>query len=63
MLSSRGSTLTERSKRPSHAAGGSLVTATILGPEAMAILSNDDYLAVGEDSNGTGGTEVELSLR
>jgi uncharacterized delta-60 repeat protein len=42
-------------------AGVSLVTATILGPEAMAILSNGDYLAVGENSSGTGGTEVEIS--
>src|SRR6202522_2599340 len=43
-------------------AGVALVTpAPILGPEALAILSNGDYLAVGENGDGTAGTVVELS--
>jgi uncharacterized delta-60 repeat protein len=42
-------------------AGVALVTPTILGPEALAILSNGDYLAVGENGDGVGGTVVELS--
>ncbi|MGO9518535.1 MAG: delta-60 repeat domain-containing protein [Candidatus Korobacteraceae bacterium] len=43
-------------------AGISLVTpAPILGPEALALLANGDYLAVGENGNGRAGTVVELS--
>jgi uncharacterized delta-60 repeat protein len=43
-------------------AGISLVTpAPILGPEALALLSNGDYLAVGENGGGRAGTVVELS--
>jgi uncharacterized delta-60 repeat protein len=43
-------------------AGIALVTpAPILGPQALALLSNGDYLAVGENGNGTPGTVVELS--
>ncbi len=41
--------------------GISLVTAVLLGPETLALLSNGDYLAVGEDGNGTPGVVVELS--
>ena len=43
-------------------AGIALVTpAPILGPQALALLSNGDYLAVGENGNGTPGVVVELS--
>ena len=35
--------------------------APILGPQALALLSNGDYLAVGENGDGTAGTVVELS--
>jgi uncharacterized delta-60 repeat protein len=43
-------------------AGIALVTpAPLLGPQALALLSNGDYLAVGENSNGTPGTVVEVS--
>jgi uncharacterized delta-60 repeat protein len=42
-------------------AGVSLVTPTVLGPDALAILSNGDYLAVGDNSSGRGGIVVELS--
>ena len=43
-------------------AGVALVTpAPILGPQALALLSNGDYLAVGENGNGKAGTVVELS--
>ena len=42
-------------------AGAVLVTPTILGPEAFAMLSNGDYLAVGENGDGVGGTVVEFS--
>jgi uncharacterized delta-60 repeat protein len=38
-----------------------LVTPKVLGPEAFALLSNGDYLAVGENTSGTGGTVVEFS--
>jgi uncharacterized delta-60 repeat protein len=43
-------------------AGISLVTpAPLLGPQALALLSNGDYLAVGENGDGVAGTVVELS--
>jgi uncharacterized delta-60 repeat protein len=43
-------------------AGVALVTpAPILGPQALALLSNGDYLAVGENGDGQAGTLVELS--
>jgi uncharacterized delta-60 repeat protein len=43
-------------------AGIALVTpAPILGPQALALLANGDYLAVGENGNGTPGVVVELS--
>jgi uncharacterized delta-60 repeat protein len=41
--------------------GISLVTAVLLGPETLALLSNGDYLAVGENGNGTAGIVAELS--
>jgi uncharacterized delta-60 repeat protein len=43
-------------------AGIALVTpAPILGPQALALLSNGDYLAVGENGDAVVGTVVELS--
>jgi uncharacterized delta-60 repeat protein len=43
-------------------AGIALVTpAPILGPQALALLSNGDYLAVGENGGAQVGTVVELS--
>jgi len=43
-------------------AGVALVTpAPILGPQALALLSNGDYLAVGENGDAVVGTVVELS--
>jgi uncharacterized delta-60 repeat protein len=43
-------------------AGIALVSpAPVLGPQALALLSNGDYLAVGENEEGTSGTVVELS--
>jgi len=43
-------------------AGIALVTpAPLLGPQALALLSNGDYLAVGENGDGVAGTVVELS--
>jgi uncharacterized delta-60 repeat protein len=43
-------------------AGIALVTpAPILGPQALALLSNGDYLAVGESGGAVVGTVVELS--
>ena len=41
--------------------GISLVTDTITGPEALALLSNGNYLAVGQNGNGKTGVVVELS--
>jgi uncharacterized delta-60 repeat protein len=42
--------------------GIALVTpAPILGPQALALLSNGDYLAVGENGDGQAGTLVEIS--
>jgi uncharacterized delta-60 repeat protein len=38
-----------------------LFTGTIAGPNALAQLSNGDYLAVGENSKGANGTVVEIS--
>jgi uncharacterized delta-60 repeat protein len=42
-------------------AGVALFTGTIAGPNALAQLSNGDYLAVGENSKGANGTVVEIS--
>jgi len=43
-------------------AGIALVTpAPLLGPQALALLSNGDYLAVGENGDAVVGTVVELS--
>jgi hypothetical protein len=44
-------------------AGVALFTGTIAGPNALAELSNGDYLAVGENSKGANGTVVEISSR
>jgi uncharacterized delta-60 repeat protein len=41
--------------------GISLVTPVLLGPETLALLSNGDYLAVGENSNANIGIVAELS--
>jgi uncharacterized delta-60 repeat protein len=41
--------------------GISLVAAALLGPETLALLSNGDYLAVGENPNGTAGVVAEFS--
>jgi hypothetical protein len=43
--------------------GTVLVTPTILGLDALAILSNGDYLAVGENGDGVGGTVVGFSSK
>jgi len=43
--------------------GISLVTDTITGPEALALLSNGNYLAVGQNGNGTTGVVVELNSK
>ena len=43
--------------------GISLVKADLLGPEALALLSNGDYLAVGQNPNGTSGIVVEFSSK
>jgi uncharacterized delta-60 repeat protein len=42
-------------------AGVALFKGTIAGPNALAQLSNGDYLAVGENSKGANGTVVEIS--
>jgi uncharacterized delta-60 repeat protein len=41
--------------------GISLVMPVLLGPETLALLSNGDYLAVGENGNGTAGVVAEFS--
>jgi uncharacterized delta-60 repeat protein len=43
--------------------GISLVTDTITGPEALALLSNGDYLAVGQNGSGKTGVIVELNSK
>jgi uncharacterized delta-60 repeat protein len=43
--------------------GISLVTDIITGPDALAMLSNGNYLAVGHTGTGTAGVEVELSSK
>jgi uncharacterized delta-60 repeat protein len=43
--------------------GISLVTDTITGPDALALLSNGNYLAVGQDGNGKTGVVVELNSK
>ena len=43
--------------------GISLVTDTITGPDALALLSNGDYLAVGQNGSGKTGIAVELNSK
>jgi uncharacterized delta-60 repeat protein len=43
--------------------GISLVTDTITGPDALALLSNGSYLAVGQNGNGKTGVVVELNSK
>jgi uncharacterized delta-60 repeat protein len=43
--------------------GISLVTATITGPDALAMLSNGNYLAVGQNGSGKTGVVVELNSK
>jgi uncharacterized delta-60 repeat protein len=43
--------------------GISLVTDTITGPDALALLSNGDYLAVGQNGGGKTGIAVELNSK
>jgi len=43
--------------------GISLVTAKFLGPETLALLSNGDYLGVGQDANGNTGIVAEFSSK
>ena len=43
--------------------GISLVTDTITGPDALALLSNGDYLAVGQSGSGKTGIAVELNSK
>ena len=44
-------------------AGISLVTARILGPDALALLTNGNYLAVGQNGTGETGVVVELNSK
>jgi uncharacterized delta-60 repeat protein len=43
--------------------GISLVTAKFLGPETLALLSNGDYLGVGQNANGNAGIVAEFSSK
>ena len=43
--------------------GISLVTDIIIGPDALALLSNGNYLAVGQNGSGTTGVVVELNSK
>ncbi len=43
--------------------GISLVTDTITGPDALAMLSNGNYLAVGQNGSGKTGVVVELNSK
>jgi uncharacterized delta-60 repeat protein len=43
--------------------GISLVTDTIIGPDALAMLSNGNYLAVGQNGSGKTGLVVELNSK
>jgi uncharacterized delta-60 repeat protein len=43
--------------------GISLVTAKLLGPETLALLSNGDYLGVGQNANGNTGIVAEFSSK
>jgi len=43
--------------------GISLASATFLGPETLALLSNGDYLAVGQDGNGNNALVAEFSSK
>jgi uncharacterized delta-60 repeat protein len=45
------------------AGGISLVTDTISGPDALAMLSNGNYLAVGQNGSGKTGIAVELNSK
>jgi uncharacterized delta-60 repeat protein len=44
-------------------AGLSLASVTFLGPETLALLSNGDYLAVGQNANGNTGIVAEFSSK
>ena len=49
---------------PAFGKGGlSLASVTLLGPETLALLSNGDYLAVGQDANGNTGLVAEFSSK
>ena len=43
--------------------GIALASVTLLGPETLALLSNGDYLAVGQDANGNTGLVAEFSSK
>lgn len=43
--------------------GISLVTAKLLGPETLALLSNGDYLGVGQNADGNTGVVVEFNSK
>ncbi|HUD65626.1 MAG TPA: hypothetical protein VMQ17_13645 [Candidatus Sulfotelmatobacter sp.] len=43
--------------------GISLASVTFLGPETLALLSNGDYLAVGQNANGNTGIVAEFSSK
>ena len=43
--------------------GISLASVTFLGPETLALLSNGDYLGVGQDANGDTGLVAEFSSK
>ena len=43
--------------------GIALASVTLLGPETLALLSNGDYLAVGQDANGNTGLIAEFSSK
>jgi uncharacterized delta-60 repeat protein len=43
--------------------GISLASVTFLGPETLALLSNGDYLGVGQDANGNTGIVAEFSSK
>ena len=43
--------------------GLSLASVTFLGPETLALLSNGDYLAVGQNANGNTGIVAEFSSK
>jgi uncharacterized delta-60 repeat protein len=43
--------------------GIALASVTLLGPETLALLSNGDYLGVGQDANGNTGLVAEFSSK